>query len=79
VEVRDPNENAYKIKLIYPRLFFRLCKKCRMEFRGTLMWTLKELDGWPEDAYRARYYICSECAPNYDDAVRFITGKDGTE
>jgi len=66
MDIRNPEIEKFRIKACCPKLFFKKCNKCELEFRKTPMW--KYLD------YRQNQkYLCMNCISNYEDLIDYIT------
>lgn len=72
MEVRNPELFERKIKAICPKIFWRKCKICGYEFRGTTMWRWIDNWGWEGEPYTV--YACTSCIPDYKDIFEHISG-----
>lgn len=70
--VRDPVLRERKIKMVYPRIFWRRCKVCGYEFKQTPMWSWIDNWWWEGDPYRA--YACTSCVSSFPELLQHISG-----
>lgn len=72
MEVRDPELHAISIRQEYPRVFWRKCESCGLEYRGTPMWSWKETVLTYDSVYTERRYVCQRCVPRYEGALSIV-------
>lgn len=72
MEVRDPELRKWGIKQVYPRFFWKSCESCRLEYRGTPMWSWKEEVLYHDSVGTERRYVCQQCVPSYDGVLKIV-------
>ena len=68
VKVRNPILENVGLRLIRPRVFFRHCEVCHMDYKGALMWSWRVYN--IEFSYSE--YACMDCMLSAEAVFKYV-------